>query len=250
MSLPRAFIDRPIAHRAYHDSAAGRPENSVEAIEAAVAAGYGIEIDVQLTADGEALVFHDHDLDRLTDATGPVRSRPAEELGQLTLRGGPSGPPTLAAVLHLVAGRVPLLVEIKDQDGALGDGIGPLEAAVAHALEGYPGPAAVMSFNPHSVAEMARLLPDVPRGLITAPFEAHDWPHVPEDVRARLREIPDYARTGACFVSHQARDLDRPRVAELKDQGAAILCWTIRSPEAERAARRIADNITFEGYAA
>lgn len=246
MRLPQAFLDRPIAHRAYHDRAAGRPENSLEAIRAAVDAGYGIEVDVQLTADGEALVFHDHDLDRLTGTEGPVRARTLSEIRALTLLGGASAPPTLGEALREIAGRVPLLVEIKDQDGAMGPDVGPLEAAVAKALAGYDGPVAVMSFNPHSVAEMARLAPDLPRGLTTE----WTWKDVPPAVRERLRQIQDYEPTGASFISHNAADLHRPRVAELKDQGAAILCWTIRSPAAERAARQVAHNITFEGYPA
>lgn len=250
MSLPQAFLERPIAHRAYHDIAAGRPENSIEAIRAAIEAGYGIEIDVQLTADDEALVFHDYDLARLTGETGAVRARTMADLGRLTLLGGTGAPPTLAAALDLVRGRVPVLVEIKDQAGALGGAVGPLEAAVARTLAGYDGPLAVMSFNPHSMAEMARLAPDVPRGLTTAGFDPDHWPDLPADVRERMRTIADYDGTGASFISHEASDLARPRVAELKSGGAGILCWTIRSAEAERVARRIAHNITFEGYAA
>ena len=145
---------------------------------------------------------------------------------------------------------MPLLIEIKDQDGALGPDVGPLEEAVARAIAGYDGPVAVMSFNPHSVAAMARLAPDVPRGLTTCGLRPKGLAAPAAGGRDRLREIPDYDRDGASFISHEAADLDRPRVAELKDAGAAILCWTIRSPEAEAAARRIADNITFEGYAA
>jgi glycerophosphoryl diester phosphodiesterase len=107
-----------------------------------------------------------------------------------------------------------------------------------------------MSFNPHSVARMAVLAPQVPRGLTTSAYDPEDWSPLPEDTCTRLRGIPDYDRTGASFLSHEAADLARPRVAELKAQGAAVLCWTIRSPEAEDRARQVAQNITFEGYAA
>jgi glycerophosphoryl diester phosphodiesterase len=246
-SLPPAFLARPIAHRALHGP--GRPENSLAAVRAAVEAGYGIEIDVQLTQDGEALVFHDEDLARLTGARGLVRERRLRDMATIRLSGSDTGetPPPLKAVLAAVAGRVPLLIEIKDQDGALGEDVGELEAAVARALEGYSGPVAVMSFNPHSVAAMQALAPDVPRGLTTDPFEAEDWP-VAEDRRRHLAAIADYERVGACFISHNHRDLARPRVAELRKGGAAVLCWTIRSPQEEAAARRYADNVTFEGY--
>ena len=248
--LPPSFLAAPIAHRALHDRAAGRPENSVEAIEAAIAAGYGIEIDLQLSADGRAMVFHDYDLARLTGEKGAIQRRSASELGAIRLLGGATGIPTLPQVLDLVAGRVPLLIELKDQDGALGAAVGRLEEATAQALTAYDGPAAVMSFNPNSVRIMAGLAPDLPRGLTTCSFRPEDWMLIPGGTRDRLREIPDYDDVQAHFISHEAQDLDRPRVAQLKSQGVPVLCWTIRSPEQEAQARRIADNVTFEGYAA
>jgi len=247
-ALPAAFLDTPIAHRGLHDRGAGRIENSLSAIRAAVERGFGVELDLQVSADGAAMVFHDARLDRLTGETGEVRARDAAELGEITLTGSSDRIPTLEAVLAEVAGRVPLLLEIKDQDGALGENIGPLEAAVARALTGYAGPVAVMSFNPHSVAEMARLAPDIPRGLVTDPFLAADWPDLPQVVGDALREIGDYDRVGACFISHNATDLAAGPVARLKAAGAAVLCWTVRSAEAEAEARRVAGNITFEGY--
>ncbi|MEC7763441.1 MAG: glycerophosphodiester phosphodiesterase family protein [Pseudomonadota bacterium] len=248
--LPAAFLGAPLAHRAYHDKASGRPENSRAAVRAAVAAGYGIECDVQLSRDGVAMVFHDYDLARLTGDKGPVAQRSAQDLGAITLIGGDEGIPTLAEVLDIVAGQVPLLIEIKDQDGAMGANIGPLEAAVADALEGYTGPVAVMSFNPHSVARMAELAPDTPRGLTTCGYSAEDWPLLNATTRTLLARIPDFDRVGASFISHDARDLTAPVVAELKAKSVPVLCWTIRSPAAETQAREIADNVTFEGYPA
>jgi len=108
----------------------------------------------------------------------------------------------------------------------------------------------VMSFNPHSVARMAELAPDVPRGITTAAYGASGWEYLPLALRQTLRAIPDFDRTESSFISHEAADLGRKRVAEIKATGAAILCWTIRSAEAEAKARNIADNITFEGYPA
>lgn len=249
-ALPDVFLRAPLAHRAYHDASAGRPENSRAAIRAAVAAGYGIECDVQLSSDGVAMVFHDYDLGRLTAQKGPVAQQTARALGAIPLLGADDGIPTLAEVLGIVAGQVPLLIEIKDQDGAMGANIGPLEAAVAGALEGYAGPVAVMSFNPHSVSEMARLAPEIPRGLTTCAYDADDWPLLNATTRTLLARIPDYDRVGASFISHDARDLTSDVVADLKAKGTPVLCWTIRSPEAETKAREVADNVTFEGYAA
>lgn len=249
MILPRSFREVPLAHRALHDVTDGRPENSRAAISAAMIAGYGIEIDVQLSADNVAMVFHDYALDRLTSAQGAVRLRESGALEAIALTGGDEGIPTLAEVLTLVAGQVPLLIELKDQDGAMGPDVGLLERAVAADLTAYDGDVAVMSFNPHSVAMMRDLAPDIPRGLVTSAYRYDEWP-LARAVCDRLREIPDYDRVGACFLSHEVDDLDRPRIAALKDQGAMICCWTVRTPAQEAEARKVADNITFEGYLA
>ena len=247
MTLPRSFLaPGHIAHRGLHGP--GAAENSMAAFDAAVAAGYGIELDVQPSADGVAMAFHDDRLDRLTDATGPIDGLTADALGELPLRGGGGGVPRLSEVLARVAGAVPLLIEIKDRDGAMGAGVGALEAAVAATLEGYAGDVAVMSFNPHSVDCMARLLPGRPRGLVTSAYDPAHWPDLPEAVRARLRAIPDLERVGASFVSHEAAALDMTRVTEIRTAGLPVLCWTIRSAAQEAEARRVAQAVTFEGY--
>jgi glycerophosphoryl diester phosphodiesterase len=250
MTLPASFFARPITHRALHDRKAGRVENSLKSIQAAIDADYGIELDVQLTSDGHAMVFHDDLLDRLTAETGPVRHRTRAELEAIPLRDDGGTIPALDTVLDLVAGRVPLLIEIKDQDGAMGPDVGPLEHATCAMLAAYKGDVALMSFNPHAVAACAALAPAIPRGITTSRYEAVHWPEVPAETRDTLREIPDYDRVGACFISHESTDLDRPRVAELKAKGAHILTWTIRSAKAEQDARKIVDNVTFEGYLA
>jgi glycerophosphoryl diester phosphodiesterase len=247
--LPPAFLRLPLAHRGLHDRAKGVIENSRAAVKAAVAAGYGIEIDVQRAADGEAMVFHDDELPRLLGAPGLVHDYGSFDLGRMTLTGtaDSEGVPTLAEILGVVAGRVPLLVEIKDQDGALGPGVGALEARIAEVVRGYAGPLAFMSFNPHSVAAIGAAAPDRPRGLTTCDFEDGDWA-LPDYRRAELEALADAERVGAAFVSHDHRDLDNPAVGRLKREGLPILTWTIRSAEEEAAARRVADNITFEGY--
>ena len=248
--LPPAFLRLPLAHRGLHDHANGVIENSLSAFRAAINAGYGIELDVQRSADDAAVVFHDDDMRRLTDATGAFRDHSAATLGRTTLRGSTDTIPTLKDVLALVAGKVPLLVEIKENWNRMEDTDGILETPVAAALDGYAGPVAVMAFNPHCIAHMARLAPDLPRGLTTEAYDPVLNAPIPAEVCDHLRAIPDYDRTLSSFISHQVSDLARPRVAALKTQGAAILCWTVRSPETEAMARQIADNVTFEGYRA
>ena len=244
--LPTDFFAQPFAHRALHGP--GRPENSREAIEAAVEGGFAIEIDVQLTHDTQAVVFHDYGLDRLTGTKGTVQTTTAFDLGKRGLLGGPSGAPSLAEALEIVNGRVPLVIEIKDQDGAMGPGVGALEAQVARDIGGYRGPVAVMSFNPHSVAAMAELSPNTSRGLVTCAYTAEDWPLLSATRRTELARIPDFDRVEAAFISHHAADLGSPYVAELRTKNVPVLTWTIRDQDAADEALKIASQITFEGY--
>ncbi len=250
MTLPQSFLERPITHRGLHDKSDTRAENSLKSFQAAIDRGYGIELDLQLSKDGVAMVFHDYELSRLTCESGATAQRTAQELNDIALLndGGPI--PTLTQVLDLVDGRVPLLIEIKDQDGIMGPNVGPLEKATADALKSYKGDAAIMSFNPHSIAAIKSHNTGRPLGLVTAAYDADGWSTIPAARRDELRQIPDFDRVNACFISHEAADLDRERVAELKAAGHHILCWTIRSSAQEKEARRIVDNVTFEGYLA
>ena len=243
------FLTKPLTHRGLHDVSDGRPENSRAAIRAAIAHGYGIEIDLQLSADQTPMVFHDYGLNRLTAETGTVAQMKAAQLGAIQLTGGNEGIPILDEVLALVAGQVPLLIEFKDQDGAMGTHVGPLEKAAADLLSKYSGPVAVMSFNPNSVAGLAEFLPDVARGIVTSAYTPDDWP-LSQVVCDHLRDVPDYDRVGASFISHELADLGRARVAELKANGANVLCWTVKSAVQEVQARKVAENITFEQYLA
>lgn len=248
--LDPAFLNIPITHRALHDVAQGRPENSRAAIRAAIEAGYGVEIDVQLSFDGAAMVFHDYDLKRLARDSGPIQQRSSADLGRVILRGSEEGVPTLREILDLVAGQVPLLVEIKDQDGIMGANVGRLEQAVAREIERYEGPLAVMSFNPNSVQQMAIHAPKVARGIVSSAYDPNDWPLLPKGTRDRLRDIPDFDTVGASFISHEVQDLGATRVGDLKARGVDILCWTVKSEAQEIEARKVADNITFEQYLA
>ena len=248
--LPSAFLTTPLAHRGLHDKAAGVIENSRSAVAAAVAAGYGIEIDLQISSDGEAMVFHDDVLDRLTAETGRVDRFSATALGQIELTGGGEGIPTLLEVLEIVAGRTPLLVEVKDQSGCLGAVDGRLERRAAHLLKTYQGPVALMSFNPCSVAVCAEAAPDIPRGRVTDLFKPEEWDGLTQERATELNRLDDLESLGASFISHDHKDLSNPEVAVAKRSGRHILCWTTKSAAEDKAARLIAENVTFENYAA
>src|SRR3954466_4751370 len=122
------LVRTPIAHRGLHAARDGRPENSLAAFAHACALGFPAEMDVRLTRDGEVVVFHDRALERLTGASGSVDERTAAELRGLRLLGTAEPVPLLRDVLALVAGRVPLLIELKPS--ALG---ADLEHAVVEA---------------------------------------------------------------------------------------------------------------------
>jgi glycerophosphoryl diester phosphodiesterase len=145
------------AHRGLHGLSDNCPENSLAAIDEAVQHGYGIEIDVQRSADYEAIVFHDTNLNRMTELPGPVVNRSSGQLRETRLAGSSEKIPTLRQVLDLVNGRAPLLVEIKSSPGPVVPGV--LEQRVATLLESYPGPVGVMSLSPNPIAWLGVLAP-------------------------------------------------------------------------------------------
>lgn len=231
----RWLTERPIAHRGFHDVLEGRPENSLAAAEAAAAAGYAIECDLHLSSDGVPVVFHDDDLDRLTGATGLVRERTAAELAELRLLGTGEHVPSLDELLALVAGRVPLVIELKDMPGRDAGFV----QVVADRLRSYPGHAALMSFATSLIADMRRVAPELPRGLTAE----GDWRSAPGHLRTVLALKPD-------FISYSVSDLPTPlplfarRILRLP-----LICWTVRTPAQLEVARQWTDQITFEGFA-
>ena len=217
-ALNPAFLKTPIAHRALHDASTGVFENCRYAIIAAIEHGYAIEIDLQLSADGRAMVFHDDTLDRLTDKREDVSDYTAAELSQIKVGSGQDVIEPLEDILHLIDGRVPLLIELKDQSRQLSQTDGRLEQATIDALSLYHGPVAVMSFNPHMIATMAQLSSELPLGLTTGGFMDPSWGIDAERV-AHLSQIADFDPTRYSFVSHFALELAAPCIQTLKEQG-------------------------------
>ncbi len=245
--LPSSFLARPIAHRGLHDRAAGVIENSLPAIRAAREAGYGVEIDLQLSSDGEAMCFHDDELDRLTAEHGRVREWSCEDLRALALKGGDGAViPTFAEALE-AAGDAPLLVEIKPQSG--GTAMAALTSRASDLAARHPGPVAFMSFDPAVILWLRDHAPEPPRGLVSMDWEqAKDDGDLDAETRAALTEVRQFEEVGADFVSYRWQDLPRPRLEALKEAGAPLLCWTTTSEAEDRSARLHAGNVTFEGY--
>jgi len=245
MAAPAWLTARPIAHRGYHDAAAGRLENTLPAAEAAIARNFPIECDLQLTADSEAVVFHDDILDRLTEASGPVAACTLPELRAVRFRNNDARIPTLDDVLDLVDGRVPLVVELKSSF----KGDRRLEAAVAPALAAYTGPLVIMSFDPASMTAMRRLAPTLPRGMLADRFRAADWPDLSAAERFAYATMTAAAAVLPSFVAYDVTGLPAsPPLALRHFFGLPLLTWTVRTAAERATARQWADQIIFEGF--
>jgi glycerophosphoryl diester phosphodiesterase len=235
---------RPVAHRGLHGD--GRVENTLAAAAAAVAGNYGVEADLQLSADGEAVVFHDSTLDRLTTGTGPVAARTIAELKRLVFRDCQEKIPTLAELLETVAGRTPLLLELKS--GWNGDD--RLATRVARILITYAGPVAAMSFDPETVAALREAAPGLPRGIVAQRrYRRTDWPQLSWRRRVILPHLLHVYRTKPHFIAYSVRDL--PAFAPLFLRhvwGMRLLAWTVRTEGERRRAHFWAHQMIFEGF--
>jgi glycerophosphoryl diester phosphodiesterase len=237
----RWLIDRPIAHRGLHYAAGGIPENTCAAFAAAIARGFAIECDVQLTADGEAVVFHDDNARRLTGADRAVSSMTLAELSALPIAGTDEHPPSLKEALNFIGGRVPVLIELKAPAR-----VGPLERAVASALESYNGAAAVMSFSPRSVRWFAEKRPAILRGLVSGPYRDGDGLSAWRRFARRNLLVTAVGRPH--FVAHGVDCLDLAACRLWRRYGGPLLTWTVRSAEEYARVRPKADGIIFEGF--
>ncbi|HWL03377.1 MAG TPA: glycerophosphodiester phosphodiesterase family protein [Xanthobacteraceae bacterium] len=229
---------RPIAHRGLHDRSRGIIENTPGAITAAVAGGYGIEVDVQLSADGEAMVHHDEALGRLTEGDAPLATLGAAALKQVPFRETADRMITLGELCDLVAGRATLVVEIK----SLWDGDERLARRTATVLSGYRGPVAAMSFDPRLVAAVRRHAPGLRRGLV-AERGVEDRPG------SALRYLQNLLAAGPQFLAYSVQDLgDAVTFTTRRLLRRPVLTWTVRTPEDRLRAGRLADQMIFEGF--
>lgn len=234
------LIARPIAHRGLHDAENGIIENTPSAFAAAIAAGYGIECDLQISADGEAVVYHDDTLDRLTDGHGRLDAMTAAELRRISFKATADRIVTLGELCDFVAGRAALLLEMKSRF----DGDCRLAARVAKVLSGYRGPAAAMSFDAQLVAALRTIAPRAPRGLLAPSRRRGRALTEPALVRCwhALRANPQ-------FISYSVTDLPAalPMMAR-KLWRLPVLTWVVRTDAERRKAERYADQMIFEGF--
>lgn len=240
------LVARPIAHRGLHDVKAGVLENTEDAFAAAIAGDYAIECDLQLTREGEAVVFHDETLQRVMEAQGLLKEYTVKQLKSFNYRVSKNRMQTLGEMLDQVDGKVPLVIELKSH----WDGDESLAKRALQVLERYDGPYCIMSFDPDAVAAVAAYSPQTVRGITADRTVDSYYSGLSVDRRLEMRTFSHLNRTRPHFVSFYFRDLPFAPVQRIRAAGHPIITWTIRSEEQAKMARRYSDQITFEGYSA
>jgi glycerophosphoryl diester phosphodiesterase len=246
MRAPGWLTARPIAHRGLHDRARGIVENMPSAVTAAVEKNFAIEVDIQLTADDEAMVHHDDELGRLNEGSGTLLSMTAAHLKQVAFKDTSDRMMTLSDLCALVAGRVPLIIELKSHY----DGDRKLLRRAAQVLSGYSGPAALMSFDPDMIEALREEAPQIVRGIVaernyTDPY----WQKVTPKQRQAMLGLGHAFRTKPHFVSYRVDDLPAPPPWIARNIfGCALITWTVRTAEQRERTYRWADQMTFEGF--
>jgi glycerophosphoryl diester phosphodiesterase len=234
---------RPVAHRGLHDPASGIIENTASAVRAAINANYAIEVDLQLSADREAMVHHDDVLGRLTEGGGRLGDISAADLKRIAFRQTADRMMSLADLCDIVAGRVTLLIELKSRF----DGDRRLAARVVEVLTSYAGPVGVMSFDPQQIEAVKELAPGLPRGIVAERKDVHpEWKGL--STATRLAYLRHGLRSRPHFLAYAVKDL--PAAGPLLARhifGLPLLTWTVRN-ETDRRRARWADQIIFEGF--
>lgn len=246
MRAPDWLAARPVAHRGLHDISRGIVENMPGAVQAAISGNFSIEVDIQLSADGEAMVHHDHALGRLTEATGPVVAKTAAELKAIKFKDTPERMMSLIDLCAIVAGRVPLVIEVKSRF----DGDRKLVTRMAEVLASYQGQAVGMSFDPDQVLALRELLPSRPRGIVAQrSYEDEYWADLTPQQRDSMLYLRHGFRTQPHFVAFKVDHLPAPAPWIARNVfGCALLGWTVRTPEQRKRVGQYADQMIFEGF--
>lgn len=246
MRAPDWLTARPVAHRGLHDAGRGIIENMPAAAQAAIAGNFSIECDIQLTADGEAMVHHDDTLGRLTEGSGALLEMTADELRAVKFRDTPERMMSLGDLCALVNGRVPLVIEVKSHF----DGDRKLVKRMAQVLASYSGPAVGMSFDPDQVLGLRETMPALARGIVAQRnYDDGYWTKLPLAQRQSMLHLRHAFRTRPHFVAYWVNQLPAPAPWIARNIfGLPLLTWTVRTPEQRHRAARYADQMIFEGF--
>jgi glycerophosphoryl diester phosphodiesterase len=238
------LIARPVAHRGLHDAKAGIIENTPSAFAAAVAANYAIECDLQVSADGEAMVHHDDALGRLTEGAGRLDALTSAALKRVAFKATADRMISIGELCDLVAGRVTLVVELKS--GRVGDD--RLTKRAAAVLSAYAGPCALMSFDPCQILPLRTIAPDLTRGIVAEKWSSKKVDREHASPRRALAYPRDLLAARPQFIAYSVKDLPAALpLAARRLCGMPLLTWTVRSAEDRARAQRYADQMIFEG---
>lgn len=243
---PEWLTAAPVAHRGLHDATRGIVESTPSAFAAAIAGGFAIETDLQLSADGEAMVFHDDTLSRLTERNDDIRTLNATELKTVRFKTTSDRMLSLGELCEMTAGRVPLVVEIKSRF----DGDRRLIKRIADVVRAYQGPLALMSFDPDQVLAIRDHVPDVPRGVVAERYyREEEWQALPPEKVRGMMGLRHAFRTRPHFIAYWIEELPAPAPWIARHIfGCVLLTWTVRTPEQRARAARHADQMIFEGF--
>lgn len=236
--VPAWLLARPVAHRGLHSE--GVPENTLAAFGAAIDAGLPIELDVQLTADDAMVVYHDADLQRLSERPERVRDVTVEQLRDMRVRGSDQHPPSLAETLDFVNGRVPILLEIK-----AGEQRYLRASATGAALRGYRGPVAVQSFDPYIVGWFHRNAPEIVRGQLAGSLA--DVRSISWGTRLLLQNLAFATVSRPHYVGYEFASTSKARSWLIRKRWPLLL-WTVAAHEDMGRALALGDNVIFEGF--
>lgn len=246
MRAPAWLTARPVAHRGLHDISRGIVENMPGAIEAAISGNFSIEVDIQLTADGEAMVHHDDALGRLNEGSGALLQKTAAELKAVKFKATSEHMMSLSDLCTRVAGRVPLVIEVKSHF----DGDRKLVTRMAQVLAAYSGPVVGMSFDPDQVLALRQIAPDLPRGIVAQrDYDDDYWKKLTKEQRDSMLYLRHGFRTQPHFVAFWVNQLPAPAPWIARNIfGCPLLTWTVRTPEQRARAGQYADQMIFEGF--
>ncbi len=236
---------RPIAHRGLHNLSAGVVENTTSAFTAAIAGGYGIETDLQISADGEAMVHHDDALGRLTEGSARLAALNAKDIKAVRFKTGGDRILALVELCELVGGRTTLVIELKSRF----DGDTRLAMRAAEVLATYRGPVAVMSFDPRPIEALRAIAPGLTRGIVAERRYDHaEWSALSPSQRRSLAFLLHAGRSRPQFIAYSSHDLPAPVPAIARLLGRPVLTWTVRSEAERQRVLHYADQIIFEGF--
>jgi len=239
-----------IAHRGMFSEEENIPENTLPAFARAIEHGFIIELDVAMTKDKEIVVFHDKKLSRLLGIDAYLADMDYEELRELKITGSEERIPLFSEVLNFVDGRVPLLIEIKNEGK-----VGEMESLVYDQLKEYKGKYAVQSFNPFTLAWFRKNAPEVLRGQLSGSFlvsdhevESAGTTRLPWPLRFLLSNLLLNFASRPNFIAYEINNTEIKTLQNLKKLGVPLLGWTVRERAEYERVKDICDNFITEIY--